>query len=314
VVIWSGEDGAADTLSPRFIAAGADMGRIRFVGDCHEGGQSYPFDPSLHLDLLRQQLAALPDLKMVIVDPVVSAVSGDSHKNTEVRRGLQPLVDLAAEFRCALVGITHFSKGTAGRDPLERITGSLAFGALARVVMVTAKQEDEGDKPARRVLLRAKSNIGPDGGGFVYELEQGPLSGWPGVTASHVRWGEVIEGSAREILAEAEADAAGDRSAAEEAREWLAAELANGPRLVKELEKEARAAGLSWRTIERERKRLGVVTDKSGFNGGWVCTLPKAAKKAEGRQETETRNLGGVGGLGESWTPADASESEEFEA
>lgn len=77
-----------------------------------------------------------------------------------MRRGLQPLTDLAASMRCALLGITHFSKGTGGRDPVERLTGSLAFGALARVVLVAAKHQEEGeDGHAARLFLRAKSNI-----------------------------------------------------------------------------------------------------------------------------------------------------------
>ena len=157
VVIWSGEDDDADTLNPRLRAAGADTSRVRTVGrvvDDDDDDESYPFDPSRDLDALRDALRELPDVRLLVIDPVVSAVSGDSHKNAEVRRGLQPLVDLAGELGCAVLGITHFSKGTSGRDPLERITGSLAFGALARVVLVTAKQEANGDRHARRVLLR----------------------------------------------------------------------------------------------------------------------------------------------------------------
>src|SRR5206468_6547517 len=97
------------------------------------------------------------------------AVSGDSHKNGETRRALQPLVDLASEACACLLGITHFSKGTSGRDPLERITGSVAFGALPRVVLVAAREADtlEGALP-RRILARAKANNGPDDGGFYY--------------------------------------------------------------------------------------------------------------------------------------------------
>lgn len=138
VVIWSGEDDNADTLNPRLRAAGADMTRVHVVGGVSEGGQAYPFDPARDMDALRDALRALPAVRLILIDPVVSAVSGDSHKNAEVRRGMQPLVDLAGELRCALLGVTHFSKGTSGRDPVERITGSLAFGALARLVMVAA--------------------------------------------------------------------------------------------------------------------------------------------------------------------------------
>lgn len=46
-----------------------------------------------------------------------------------------PLVELAQAKDAALIGITHYSKGTQGREPLERVCGSLAFGALARIVM-----------------------------------------------------------------------------------------------------------------------------------------------------------------------------------
>jgi putative DNA primase/helicase len=97
---------------------------------------------------------------MVIVDPVVTVVPGDSHKNTEVRRALQPLVGFATELDAAVFGVSHFTKGTAGRDPVERVTGSVAFGALPRVVMAAARV-NEGNAE-RRIFCRAKSNIGPD--------------------------------------------------------------------------------------------------------------------------------------------------------
>lgn len=79
---------------------------------------------------------------LLIVDPVVSAVTGDSHKNTEVRRALPPLVDLAAACDCAVLGITHFFRGGQGAEPAQRVVGSVAFTAVARVVLVAAKVRD----------------------------------------------------------------------------------------------------------------------------------------------------------------------------
>ena len=54
--------------------------------------------------------------------------------------------------------------GTGGREPQERLIGSIAFAAMPRVVMIATKipPEDRGASE-RRVLMRAKSNIGPDG-------------------------------------------------------------------------------------------------------------------------------------------------------
>ena len=247
------------------------------------------------MDGLREALKELPSVRLIVIDPVVSAVSGDSHKNAEVRRGLQPLVDLARELRCALLGVTHFSKGTSGRDPVERITGSLAFGALARLVMVAAKQSEEGKTPERRVLLRAKSNIGPDGGGFVYTLEQGPLEGNSDIEASRVLWGEGVEGSARDVLAEVEA-VDSDRSATDEAMEWLLQLLEAGPMPAGEVMKAAKLSGLSDKALRRARERLGIKPYKAGFQNGWMWALPKMPQLPEGAHSMRRASSAPSGG------------------
>ena len=264
VVIWSGEDDNADTLNPRLRAAGADLQRVHTVGGVIDQGESYPFDPSRDMAALRDAISGLPDVRLIVIDPVVSAISGDSHKNAEVRRGLQPLVDLAGELRCALLGVTHFSKGTSGRDPVERITGSLAFGALARMVWVAAKQNTDDDRPARRVLLRAKSNIGPDGGGFAYDLRQEPLPDFPDIEASRVIWGDAIEGTAREVLADTEAQGE-DAEERRDAVSWLRELLSGGELPVNEVKRQADDAGHAWRTVQRAMRAAGVESKRSGF-------------------------------------------------
>jgi len=157
VLIWSGEDAPADTLAPRLLATGGDMARVHFVGDVRQGVEVVPFDPARHFPTLALAASRLPELRLVIVDPIVSAVAGDSHKNAEVRRGLQPLVDFAEQTGCALLGVTHFTKFTQGKEPLERLTGSLGFGAVARIVLGTAKLKDEDG--GGRVLVRVKNNL-----------------------------------------------------------------------------------------------------------------------------------------------------------
>jgi putative DNA primase/helicase len=163
----SGEDDPADTLVPRLMAAGADLSLVDFVADVRQNGKARSFDPARDIEPLRDAIKIAGGASLLIVDPVVSAVAGDSHKNSETRRALQPLVQLASELNAALIGVTHFSKGTGGRDPVERLTGSIAFGALARIVLVAAKnQVSEEGKEAERILCRAISNIGNDTGGF----------------------------------------------------------------------------------------------------------------------------------------------------
>lgn len=282
VLIWSGEDDPADTLLPRLLASGADRSRVFFVSGTRVDGKVEPFDPAQDLAGLQAQAERIGDVRLIVVDPVVSAVSGDSHKNTEVRRCLQPLVDMAASMGAALVGITHFSKGGQGQDPASRVVGSVAFTAVARVVLVAAKVKgDDGED--RRILARTKSNIGPDEGGFTYSLEQSePL---PDIHASYVAWGDGVEGSARELLTDPNQEVDDGRSAIQAATDFLRQVLTEGPTPSKTVEAEAKAAGVSWASVRRAADALGITKHKG--MGGWYWRLPdeiKGAQVAQGAQ------------------------------
>ena len=297
VLIWSGEDDPTDTLAPRLLACGADMTRIHFVGSVRDGGDHRPFDPASDMRDLPDAAMRVGNVRLLICDPVVSAVTGDSHKNTEVRRALQPLVDLGHEINAAILGISHFSKGSQGRDPTERVAGSLAFGALARVVLAAAKVQD-GDKEnaPRRILARAKSNIGPDDGGYYYDLDQVELHQFPGVWASRVVWGEKIEGSAREILAAADADPPQGEGRADEDNEvaaWLRALLIDECEITKtDAIKAGRACGFTERTIQRARKRIGAATKISGFGKEKIAVWSLPNRDTRSNSHADYKNCG----------------------
>jgi hypothetical protein len=291
VLIWSGEDDPKDTLLPRLMAMGADVSRVYFIDGTRIDGKAEPFDPARDMPALLAEALRIGDMRLLIVDPIVSAVAGDSHKNGEVRRALQPLVDLASTLQASVLGISHFSKGSGGRDPVERVTGSLAFGALARVVLCAVKVKGTDGEDDRRILARAKSNIGPDDGGFEYGIEQVPLDGFPDIDASVIRWGKSLEGSARELLAEAETEE-DDAEPARDVDAFVIGCLADGPRPAGAMRKDADGAGYAWRTVQRASRRLGIVPTKEGMRGGWVWALPAGAKAS--RREDATEDAEGV--------------------
>lgn len=297
VVIWSGEDPPA-VLAARLHAAGANMKRVYFVDGKHEGKS---FDPARDMDQLSEKLAQLEAPRLLVIDPIVSAVAGDSHESAAVRRALQPVVDLGQRLGCAVLGVTHFSKGTAGRDPIERVTGSIAFAALARLVLVAAKVQSSPreDGESRRVLVRAKSNIGPDDGGFAYALERVEVG--PDVGGQRVQWLEGLDGSARELLAEAEDHDAADGAA--EADKFLRDLLANGPMSANDAITDGDGAGYSKRTMQRAAKRIGVKRHKDGMQGGWVWALdgvPKVSRSPKVREGVE----GATSAYSESMAPS----------
>lgn len=274
VIVWSSEDDVDDTLAPRLSAAGADMSRVYFLTAAKaEDGKTRPFDPATDLAKVEGLAKQVGSVAAILLDPVVNAVAGDSHKNSEVRRGLQPVLNLALALRCTVIGISHFTKGSAGQDPLERVTGSLAFGAVARVVFAAAKARDvEGNE--RRVFVRAKSNIGPDGGGFVYELKNKAIR--PDLEASYVEWGDELMGEAKALLLDREAE--GETPAGAVVETFLRDRLKDGPVASKALRDEIEGTGLaSWKTALRVSTAIGVVKRKAGMGGGWTWALPTLA-------------------------------------
>ncbi|MBX9631440.1 MAG: AAA family ATPase [Burkholderiales bacterium] len=280
VLIATYEDDPADTLVPRLHSAGADLSRVRFIDGTRNAGRIVAFrageDASLLADAIRAH-----DVRLVIVDPVISALgSFDSHRNAETRQALQPLADVAMQTGVAILGIAHFSKGTTGRDPLERVNGSLAFGALARIVLAAAKVREE-DGTERRIFARVKSNIGPDDGGFAYTL--GQVEAAPGVFASRVVWGEALEGNARELLAEAVPDADGDAPGDVEA--FVRGCLADGPVSARQMRADASGAGYSWDRVRRAAVRIGVDRRKGGMKEGWTWRLSEPVRRTQTPEE-----------------------------
>jgi hypothetical protein len=273
-VYWSGEDGVRDTLVPRFLAAGGERSNMHFVQGIRDGERKRPFDPAPDMKALEQAVETLGDVRIVVIDPVAVMVRGDSPKNVETRVGLQPFAKLCAKIGAAGLGVHHLTKNTAGGDPLDRVSGSLAFGALARCVLVATRDINAG-KDARRALMRVKVSNGPDWGGFDYKLDYRPLADYPAISAQSVLWGEAIEGTAREILAKFEGKPVGQQQ--RKAVLFLTAALANGPRLAAELTFEAAKAGIPDRTLRHAFKSIGGVPEKSGFgkNAFWIWEMPK---------------------------------------
>ncbi len=269
VLVWSGEDDIEDTILPRFAVAGGDRDRVWFIDGVIVEGVKRAFDPATDMLGLLDAVRELPDLVAILIDPIVSATAGDSHKNSETRRGLQPLVDLAAELNIAVIGITHFTKGTQGRDPIERITGSLAFGAIPRVVWGAAKGDNE-DGPRR--LVRIASNIGMCGGGYEYLLRQDLVIDHD-FSAQRVVWGKHLEGSPLELLENTQ-----EKSKKMQAIDLLDSLLFNGPIPVNEIKAAAAAHGISWPTIQRAKANAkNIIAEKAAAGWQWRKDRPEAA-------------------------------------
>jgi hypothetical protein len=263
------EDSWEHTVIPRLLAAGADLSRVHQVR-VREGASIG--DPSLptDIDALETQIREL-GVRLVVLDPVISRLDSglDTHRDSDVRRALEPLARLAERTDAAILGIIHVSK-TDTADPLTSVMGSRAFAATARAVLFAVKDADTN------LLCFAKSNLGPPQRSRSYTIEgitvgKDPDDGQP-ITAGAVKWTGVCDRRAEDVLEDQAASR--PRSTQNRTKAWLRGELGDGPVAAGELKARAAAAGIPERTLARAAKDLGVVQTRKGFGGGSTWALP----------------------------------------
>lgn len=268
-IFLSAEDDAADTIRPRLDAAGADVSRVHILeAVCvqHTNGSLTEKTFNLETDItaLEEALRKHPDVRLIVIDPLSAYLGGvDSHSNAEVRGMLTPIVALAARLGVAVLCVTHLRKSPGAA--IYRAISSIAFAAAARAVWAVAPDPEDGE---RRILVPVKQNLSASAGGLAFRIETQnnvPRLAWePGAVAL----------AANEVLGNV--DVQQDQSERREAKMWLKDFLADGPVAVKRIQREAKAAGLSWITVRRAKDALLVVACKSGYHGGWEWRLEDA--------------------------------------
>lgn len=265
VVIWSDEDSIEDVLKPRLMAANADLERIYFIDSISSGKNcSNYLDPSTDLKSLYNSLPDLP-IDLIIFDPLTSLIKGDTNKQVDVRDSLRWVVDLAEKKCCAVLGITHFTKGTAGTSPVERITGSIAFAALSRIALATLIYPDSN----RKVLCIAKSNLGIDQGGFEFSIDQVLVSNE--ITASKICWIQELNQNADQITNEI--NKREDQRINHTAIHVLANLLSEEKQESYSIKQSMKSHGYSDKQTRTAANNLNILIERSGNRTYW--SLPK---------------------------------------
>lgn len=274
VIILANEDDAARTIRPRLDAAGADISKVHIVqGVARDGQRVDHFQLDTDIAGLRAKAQEVGDVRLIIIDPP-SAYLGpkvDAYKESDVRRVLAPLGQLAHDTGALVLLIVHLNKRTDG-SAQQRFGGSTAWIAAPRAAFLVTEEAET----RRRYMLPVKNNLGDDRLGFEYRVTEKLLDYDCGpIKAPHIEWVGTSDRPASELLNPPKPQAS---RALDEAKAFLRSELATGRKLGTEVQKSAKEAGISLATLNRAKQAVGVLSHKGPE--GWVWELMKRKEDA----------------------------------
>jgi KaiC/GvpD/RAD55 family RecA-like ATPase len=224
VILVTPEDDPNETMAWRLRAAGADLARTFDLTMLESGA---PFELPGSVAPLRALIEELKDTghnpRLVVIDPLMAAISRPISTNLAARRVIAPLMRMAKETGVAVVMVHHTVKS-------GQIAGSKGLTDVLRYAY-TVKKDPENE--AIRVIHLQKGNNVPDPEDTRYTLTDGP-HGAPRVVwlsrdelaGRRKAWRTAAGGSAAPMDMQARADShmqRGREQAAERLRQMRAA-------------------------------------------------------------------------------------------
>lgn len=249
------ENSAEHVVRPRFDSLTGDCSHFHILQGSISGDNQPDGTISLtDTDLLEHAIIST-QAGLLIVDPIQSYLGADvdAHRSNETRPVLDGLARLASQYNCCILLVRHLSKSSGGRA-IHRGLGSIDITGAARTELMSGTAPNE---PNSRAMVQVKNNLGPYGDSLGFTIREGGFA-WTG--KSNLTSGDLL---APEFENEA-------RSEIARAVDFLTAELANGPKLQKELVEQSE---FSERTLQRAARKVSVKKEREGERGPWRWSL-----------------------------------------
>tara|TARA_B100000676_G_scaffold289240_1_gene321564 strand:+ start:795 stop:1934 length:1140 start_codon:yes stop_codon:yes gene_type:complete len=266
------EDDAGDTIKPRLRTAGADMSRVHILDGFNHEGEEFNRTLDLtnpgHLETL-EEIIQEREIRFLVIDPIDAYLGGlNTAQNSNVRGVLTPLNKVLAYNQTTLLAIRHLNKDSS-KKAVYRPGGSIGFTANARVSMlVMAVPESDTDE---RAVLCIKNNLAPKPDNLGFTIQPHRDNPRKGVLV----WSDEPPDVDLGDLNSADSTGAG-ASDRVETKDWILAQLADGPVPSTELFQKAEAElGISIRTLNRAKGDLNkdkqiVGSHRCGKTNQWI--------------------------------------------
>ncbi len=255
---------------PGLRQAGAQMERLLCLDGMLTTAGKEGSDPKIawrplqlpaDISSLRRALRDLPAVQLIVLDPIEAFFDTQGNSKTPQRAG-ELLRELAWDFGLAVVAVTRLKRMAAGRRAVPEIDSQ----ALAGVASAGWGILPSGRSERQQLLLPVQFELDGAGPALMFERQADPQ-------AAPIRWDSGhFEMTAADFE---EGKNAGIKFAI--AAAWLKSLLSQGPRLKRDVKKQALQLGISPNMLRNVYAALRIKTDKSGYQGGGAWQLPPGA-------------------------------------
>ena len=282
VILFSPEDGLAETIRPRLDALQADLPKVIVIPGFSELditiGQrlSWEFQLDRDMSFLETKLKSFQEtgcnVRMLVIDPIDRFLESAKGKKKEIIESLSArLATLAMETNIAIVVTTSLPRGMKGTSPVNRShrrAGDMGpFGAAARSVWMVGQDLENRN---RRLLLPVKTNLCELPNSLAYQIENGVIK-WeqerPPLTGD-------------EFLANQETEArektprfVNPASKLGKAMKWLKERLTDGPQHGQTLIADGIENNIMKKTLRNAYDALDCLSVNDTFQGKWYWYL-----------------------------------------
>jgi hypothetical protein len=274
VLIVNVEDAKDDTIVPRLKAHGADLERITIL-------DGMPTEDGVRLLDLPEDVPSLEasvehhEASLLVIDPVLTMLSGDAYKDTEARKALTPLRDMAERTGITVVAVRHLNKNTS-LSAIQRGGGNMGLIGVARAGAFFAHHPEQD---GLRVMAPHKSNLAEKQPSLQYVVV-----GWAiDENIGRVEWKGTTEHDANSLATDNLTPH--ERTRLDEAKDFLYEELKDAPMWARAIYRDANDAGIAKRTLDSAKSVMRIRSEKVGTDG-WQWSLPD-----EGRDHHNVRNV-----------------------
>lgn len=258
VLILAAEDDPARVIRPRLEANAADPDHVFLLSPVilqQDAGHLRRIIETNRIDLL-------------LIDPLSCLLPrAERGGESEIRAALQPLIDIATDTGVALLATMRVGKTGLARRPAQRLVGSSAVPAIARSVIMVARDEaaageGEEQEPGRAILQVVKSNYATAPAPVALRMDPGGRVHWLGPADTGI-----------DDLADDRMDRRLSRTERQDAADFLREYLRGRDVEAAQVLKQAKDLGFSEITIRRAKKDTGITSYRKG-SPSWMWHLP----------------------------------------